>query len=70
MHVKYFKAKSKKWLKSTLLYKIGGKKLVAGRKSKYSSNENIENKKIWSVALYIRLSQEDEDNRERQAGKQ
>lgn len=36
---------------------------MAGRKSKYSSNENntIKNK-IWSVALYIRLSQEDEDN--------
>lgn len=32
------------------------------RKSKYSSNENVVNKKIWSVALYIRLSQEDEDN--------
>ncbi len=35
---------------------------MAGRKSKYSSNENIVNKKIWSVALYIRLSQEDADN--------
>ena len=35
---------------------------MAGRKSKYSSNENIVSKKIWSVALYIRLSQEDEDN--------
>ena len=33
--------------------------------SKYSSNENIVSKKIWSVALYIRLSQEDEDNRQR-----
>jgi DNA invertase Pin-like site-specific DNA recombinase len=32
------------------------------RKSKYSSNENIKAKKIWSVALYIRLSQEDSDN--------
>lgn len=32
------------------------------RKSKYSSNENVVNKKIWSVALYIRLSQEDSDN--------
>ena len=37
---------------------------MAGRKSKYSSNENITNKKIWSVALYIRLSQEDSDNGE------
>ena len=35
---------------------------MAGRKSKYSSNENRVNKKIWSVAIYIRLSQEDEDN--------
>lgn len=35
---------------------------MAGRKSKYSSNENIVSKKIWSVALYIRLSQEDADN--------
>ncbi len=35
---------------------------MAGRKSKYSSMENstIKNK-IWSVALYIRLSQEDND---------
>lgn len=32
------------------------------RKSKYSSNENIASKKLWSVALYIRLSQEDSDN--------
>ena len=32
------------------------------RKSKYFSNENVVNKKIWSVALYIRLSQEDSDN--------
>ena len=32
------------------------------RKSKYASNENIENKKLWSVAEYIRLSQEDSDN--------
>ena len=35
---------------------------MAGRKSMYSSNENIVSKKIWSVALYIRLSQEDADN--------
>ena len=32
------------------------------RKSKYSSDENISSKKIWRVALYIRLSQQDEDN--------
>ena len=31
------------------------------RKSKYFSNDE-ENKKIWSTALYIRLSQEDGDN--------
>lgn len=35
---------------------------MAGRKSKYSFNENTENNKMWSVALYIRLSQEDSDN--------
>ena len=41
---------------------------MAGRKSKYSSNENNTIKhEIWSVALYIRLSQEDEDNRQRKA---
>ena len=36
---------------------------MAGRKSKYSS-ENSDTKvtKIWSVAVYIRLSQEDNDN--------
>lgn len=32
------------------------------RKSKYSCNGNISNVKIWSTALYIRLSQEDRDN--------
>lgn len=43
---------------------------MAGRKSKYSSIENNSIKhKIWYVALYIRLSQEDEDNRQRKAGK-
>ena len=38
---------------------------MAGRKSKYSS-EKVETKvsKIWSVAVYIRLSQEDSDNGE------
>ena len=35
---------------------------MAGRKSKYSSTENSTIKQTWSVALYIRLSQEDEDN--------
>ena len=37
------------------------------RKSKYTSVENVTKKhKIWSVALYIRLSQ---DNRERKTRK-
>jgi len=36
---------------------------MAGRKSKYSSeNSNTKKVKIWSVAIYIRLSQEDADN--------
>ena len=35
---------------------------MAGRKSKHSSNEEVINEKTWSTALYIRLSQEDEDN--------
>lgn len=68
MYVKYSKTKIQKRLTfifgHVTLYEKGGKKIMAGRKSKYSSNENntIKNK-IWSVALYIRLSQEDEDNR-------
>ena len=38
---------------------------MSGRKSKYSSeNSNINKTKIWSVAIYIRLSQEDSDNGE------
>ncbi len=44
--------------------------LLAGRKSKYSSeNSNNDKVKIWSVAVYIRLSQEDEDNRKRETRK-
>ena len=36
---------------------------MAGRKSKYSSeNSNTKKTKTWSVAVYIRLSQEDSDN--------
>ncbi len=56
---------------STLYFILkGGKELMAGRKSKYSSTENNFIKhKIWSVALYIRLSQEDEDNRKRKTRK-
>lgn len=44
---------------------------MAGRKSKYFStdeNKNTNDKK-WSVALYIRLSQEDEDNRKTETRK-
>lgn len=38
---------------------------MAGRKSKYSSeNSNRNKEKKWLVALYIRLSQEDSDNGE------
>ena len=38
---------------------------MAGRKSKYSSESlNTKGTKIWSVAVYIRLSQEDSDNGE------
>lgn len=38
---------------------------MAGRKSKYSSdNSNTKGNKIWLVAEYIRLSQEDSDNGE------
>ena len=38
---------------------------MAGRKSKYSlENSNNNKAKIWSVAEYIRLSQEDSDNGE------
>lgn len=38
---------------------------MAGRKSKYSSEKlNTKGTKIWSVAVYIRLSQEDSDNGE------
>lgn len=36
---------------------------MAGRKSKYSlENSNTKVTKIWSVAIYIRLSQEDSNN--------
>lgn len=66
MYAKYFKTENQNGMifviEHVTLYKEGRKMLMAGRKSKYSSNENIVSKKIWSVALYIRLSQEDEDN--------
>ncbi len=41
---------------------------MVGRKSKYFIDKE-ENKKIWSAALYIRLSQEDEEKRKRKARK-
>lgn len=38
---------------------------MAGRKSKYSSEDsNHRQTKVWQVAIYIRLSQEDRDNGE------
>ena len=40
-------------------------KYMPGRKSKYTlENLEAQKTKIWSVALYIRLSQEDSDNGE------
>ncbi len=42
---------------------------MAGRKSKFTEDCYSKNE-MWSVALYIRLSQEDEDNRKREARKQ
>ena len=43
---------------------------MAGRKSKYDTEDvGVNNKKIWSVAKYIRLSQEDSDTRRRQERK-
>lgn len=74
MYGKHFRTKIQNRLTFAIehvtIYEKGGKRIMAGRKSKYSSNENntIKNK-IWSVALYIRLSQEDEDNRKRKEGK-
>lgn len=62
MYIKYFKTKDGIDIKTNP--KNGGK-LILGRKSKYSLVETKVNKKTWSVALYIRLSQEDEDNRNR-----
>lgn len=57
MYIKYFKTEDEKW----------GRKIMAGRKSKYSSeNSNTNKSKIWSVAIYIRLSQEDVDMRRRE----
>ena len=44
---------------------------MAGRKTKFDiENSNKGKVKIWTVAEYIRLSQEDEGIRRRQAGKQ
>lgn len=47
------------------MHRRENRELMAGRKSKYSlENLNTKCSKIWSVALYIRLSQEDSDNGE------
>ena len=44
--------------------------LMLGRKSKYVSESTNDNKtKIWSAALYIRLSQEDAGIRRRKTRK-
>ena len=40
---------------------------MSGRKSKHLINENT--KKTWKTALYIRLSQEDEELRKNKTGK-
>ena len=41
---------------------------MVGRKSKYSlENSNEKGTKIWSVALYIRLSQEDNENEKKES---
>ena len=46
------------------------RRVLAGRKTKFDiENSNKGKAKIWSVAEYIRLSQEDEGIRRRQAGK-
>lgn len=51
------------------MHKRWGKWQVAGRKSKYSANENVISSKVWSAALYIRLSQEDAGIRRRKTRK-
>lgn len=57
MYIKDFKTKDGKWRR----------KIMAGRKSKYSlKNSNTNKSKIWSVAIYIRLSQEDVGMRRRE----
>ena len=61
MYDKYSKTKIQEDLKFAIeqvtICEKEGKKIMAGRKSKYSSNTN--KTKLWQVALYIRLSQED-----------
>lgn len=64
MYVKYYK------IKNAIALIEGRKTTLAGRKSKYAlENLNISKVKTWSVAEYIRLSQEDEGIRRRQARK-
>lgn len=42
---------------------------MLGRTSKYTNEKNSNSEKIWQTGLYIRLSQEDSDNRDREARK-
>ncbi len=42
---------------------------MPGRTSKYTNEKNINREKVWQAGLYIRLSQEDSDNRNRKARK-
>ena len=42
---------------------------MPGRTSKYTKDGDIKNKRMWQAGLYIRLSQEDSDNRNRKARK-
>lgn len=69
MHDKCFKTKNQNgliyYIGHVKLYERREVKILAGRKSKYfSDNSNTNKRKIWSVAIYIRLSQEDSDNGE------
>ena len=64
MYVKHFEKEDK----IVLIFRKVGRQKLAGRKSKHSSKDLNENKiKIWQVAIYIRLSQEDAGIRRRKA---
>ena len=69
MYDKCFKTKKQNGLTyyawKVELYNMGDEIIMPGRKSKYfSEDSDIKETKIWSVAIYIRLSQEDSDNGE------